>query len=154
MIAVDYQNPTQYIFENYNVWNLEEVVDNHSEEPSEYCIPIEDWEIEFLKNCVQAEAGGESDEAKRGVCDVILNRVLSPSSPDSVYGVITQKYRFTSYWDGGMERHKEISDSTSAIVEEELKAGPLHNNWYWFTSDGYGRNGKPICQIGNMYFGG
>ncbi len=49
-------------------------------------------EFDWLSRIVNAEAGGESYEGKLAVANVILNRVKSPDFPNTIYGVVFDKY--------------------------------------------------------------
>lgn len=57
---------------------------------SEY--EAESTEFDWLARIVNAEAGGESYEGKLAVANVILNRVASPDFPNTIYGVVFDKY--------------------------------------------------------------
>ncbi|REK76568.1 spore cortex-lytic enzyme [Paenibacillus paeoniae] len=57
-------------------------------------------DIQIMANAVYGEARGEPYEGQVAVAAVILNRVKSPSFPDSVYGVIFQPRAFTAVADG------------------------------------------------------
>ena len=107
--------------------------------------------LELLALCVEAEAGNQGLMGKRMVVDVILNRVDDPDWPDSIEGVITQPYAFSSYWDGGIDRVLEPSEETIRAVQMELN----RRSWpgiYYFTAGGYGEYGTPWRQVGNHYF--
>lgn len=52
----------------------------------------ESTEFDWLARIVNAEAGGESYEGKIAVANVILNRVESPDFPNTIYGVVFDKY--------------------------------------------------------------
>lgn len=51
-----------------------------------------DTELEWLSRIVYAEAGAESYEGKIAVANVVLNRVKSKDFPDTIYGVVFDKY--------------------------------------------------------------
>ncbi|MFF2888137.1 spore cortex-lytic enzyme [Paenibacillus sp. NPDC057967] len=57
-------------------------------------------DIQIMANAVYGEARGEPYEGQVAVAAVILNRVKSPSFPDTVYGVIFQPRAFTAVADG------------------------------------------------------
>ena len=81
----------------------------------------------------------------------ILNRVDDPAWPDTIEGVITEPYAFSSYWDGGMARVWEPSEETYLAVRMELE----ERSWpelYYFTAGGYGSYGTPWKQVGDHYF--
>lgn len=51
----------------------------------------------LLALCLWREARGEPIEGKVAVADVILTRAADPRWPDSVAGVITQRYQFSAF---------------------------------------------------------
>ena len=57
-------------------------------------------DLYLLAKCIYAEARGESYTGQVAVGAVILNRVASPSFPNTVAGVIYQKNAFTAVSDG------------------------------------------------------
>ena len=107
--------------------------------------------LELLAICVQAEAGNQSLTGRRMVVDVILNRVDDPDWPDTIEGVITQRYQFSSYWDGGMDRVYEPDELTIKAVKMELK----QRSWpglYYFRTGRYSSYGTPWKKVGAHYF--
>ena len=109
--------------------------------------------LEILALCVEAEAGNQSLDGKRLVTDVILNRVESDRFPDTVEGVISQKYQFTTYWDGSMARISEPSDETIQAVQMELYGKRLDEKILFFTAGNYNRYCDPAYIVGDHYFG-
>jgi hypothetical protein len=107
-------------------------------------------ELELLSACVEAEAGNQGLEGKRLVADVILNRVDDPDFPDTIEGVITQPYAFTSYWNG-MVSSVSISDETFQAVSMELEERS-NTELLFFTAYAYGEYGTPCFQNGDHYF--
>ena len=108
-------------------------------------------ELELMAICVEAEAGNQDLTGKRMVADVILNRVDDPDFPDSIREVITQKYAFSSYWDGGMDRVVEPSEETFQAVQMELE----QRSWpglLFFTAGEWPKYGTPWKQVGDHYF--
>lgn len=57
-------------------------------------------DLYLLAKCVYAEARGEPYVGKVAVAAVILNRVASPSFPNTIYGVVYQPWAFTAVYDG------------------------------------------------------
>jgi spore germination cell wall hydrolase CwlJ-like protein len=106
--------------------------------------------LELLAACVEAEAGNQGLEGKRLVADVILNRVDSPDFPDTIKGVITQPYHFTSYWNGSIS-NVSISDETFEAVTMELEQRS-YPSLLFFTADAYSNYGTPWRQVGDHYF--
>lgn len=63
------------------------------EEISRYAdLSISEDDIELLAALVYHEARGESFDGQVAVIEVVLNRCLSPEFPDTVEGVVFQKY--------------------------------------------------------------
>lgn len=108
-------------------------------------------ELELLAICVEAEAGNQELEGKRLVVDVILNRVDDPNFPDSIEGVISQPFHFSSYWDGGMDRVIEPSEETFKAVQMELEERGWPGVMY-FTAEAWPEYGTPWKQVGDHYF--
>jgi len=106
--------------------------------------------LELMALCVEAEAGNQGLEGKRMVADVILNRVDSPDWPDTIEGVISQKYQFTTYWDGAIER-AEPTEETFEAIRMELKERSYPNILY-FTAGEFGKYGTQWKQVGDHYF--
>ena len=107
--------------------------------------------LELLAICVQAEAGNQPLTGRRMVADVILNRVDDPDWPDTIEGVITQQYQFSSYWDGGMDRVYEPDELTIKAVKMELK----QRSWpglNYFRTGRYSSYGTPWKKVGDHYF--
>lgn len=117
--------------------------------------PEEDYynSIEFMAKCVEAEAGNQDLLGKRMVVDVILNRMNDSSGewPDTIVDVITQPYQFSSYWDGAMDRVKEISEETWEAIYIELEE-IAYPYIYYFTSEGFHKYGTPWKKVGDHYF--
>jgi len=107
--------------------------------------------LELLAICVEAEAGNQPLDGRRMVVDVILNRVDDPDFPDTIEGVITQPYHFSSYWDGNMDSITEISELTYTAVQMELE----ERGWpqlFYFTAGDYSEYGTPWKKVGDHYF--
>lgn len=107
-------------------------------------------ELELMAICVEAEAGNQDLTGKRMVADVILNRVDDPDFPDSITEVISQKYAFSSFWDGGMDR-AEPSEETFQAVKMELE----ERGWpglLYFTAGEWPKYGTPWKKVGDHYF--
>lgn len=110
---------------------------------------ISDEEYEMLLRIVEAEAGGEDEEGKVMVANVVLNRVESEKFPDTVEEVIFQKNgkvtQFSPVADGRYYT-VEVSEETveavnRALAGEDLSRGALYfaarssadsDNMKWF----------------------
>ena len=108
--------------------------------------------LEILAQCVEAEAGNQDLKGKRLVCDVILNRVDSDRFPDDIEAVISQKYHFSTYWDGTMSRIVP-SEETFKAVQMEIYGERLDGNILFFTAENYNTYCVPGYTYGDHYFG-
>ena len=117
--------------------------------------PEEDFynSLEFLGKCVEAEAGNQGLLGKRMVVDVILNRMNDTSGewPDTIVDVITQPYQFSTYWNGAIDRVKEVTDETWEAIYMELEE-ITYPDIYYFTSEGFHVYGTPWKKVGDHYF--
>lgn len=112
--------------------------------------PWQQSEMDLLLRCVEAEAGNQSLDGRRMVADVILNRVRDPDFPNTIEDVITEPYRFSSYWDGRMAT-VTVSELTIKAVGMELEE-ISYPGLFYFTAEGYSRYGTPWRKIGDHYF--
>ena len=108
--------------------------------------------LEMLAICVEAEAGNQDLYGKRLVVDVILNRVDSERFPDDIVSVITQKYHFSTYWNGEMDKITEPSEETFDAVKMELKER-TDDKILFFSADDYSEYCTPAYKYGDHYFG-
>lgn len=110
---------------------------------------LTDQDYECLLRIVEAEAGGEDEDGKLLVANVVLNRVNNQSFPDTVTEVVMQKEdgvaQFSPTVDGRFQNVK-ISEETYEAVEralygEDISQGALYfcarekadsNNLKWF----------------------
>lgn len=107
-------------------------------------------EITLIAKLTIAEAGNQSDYGKRFVIDTVLNRMDSPYFPDTVKGVIFQKYQFSPVWNGGIDKYvpdEHIID----LVKEEIK-DRTNSEVIFFTAGKYGPYGIPLFQVEDHYF--
>lgn len=106
--------------------------------------------LELMAACIEAEAGNQGYDGKRLVAAVILNRVDHPDFPDTVRGVIKQKYAFSSYWNGAMER-AEPTEETWDAMNDEMRSRS-NTKILYFTCEGYSEYGTPWKKIKDHYF--
>ena len=61
-------------------------------------------DLELLACVIYCEAGGDetSDETRRMVGEVVLNRVADPRFPSSILGVLTQRGQYGLFWKTGV----------------------------------------------------
>ena len=111
------------------------------------------WDsLEMLAICMEAEAGNQGSLGKRYVADVILNRVDSDRFPDDIVSVITQKYQFSTYWNGAMDMVSCPSEETYEAVRMEL-AHRTNDKILFFTAGGYNPYCTPAFKYKDHYFG-
>lgn len=107
-------------------------------------------EITLIAKLTIAESGNQSDYGKRLVIDTVLNRMDSPYFPDTVEGVIFQKYQFSPVWNGGIDKYvpdEHIID----LVKEEIN-DRTNSEVVFFTAGKYGPYGIPLFQVEDHYF--
>ena len=157
-----YENPTQFIFENNDIWKPEKSPEVKSEETFQDPGPliiVPYWEISdderyLLKRCIMAECGyDQPDTGVRLAVDCILNRIHSAYFPNSVMGVISQPYQFSTYWDGRISSTWDISEQVNRIVDEELMSGSSYPGVLYFTAGCYNEYCTPWMKVGDHYFG-
>lgn len=66
-------------------------------------------DLYLIAKCVYAEARGEPYVGQVAVAAVILNRVQSPSFPNTIYGVVYQPWAFTAVQDGQIDLEPNAS---------------------------------------------
>lgn len=95
---------------------------------------LSDQDYNTLLRIVEAEAGGEDEDGKLLVANVVLNRVNSETFPDTVTAVVMQKEQgvaqFSPTVDGRFQNVR-ISEETYAAVEralygEDISRGALY----------------------------
>ena len=93
-------------------------------------------DIQLMARAVNGEARGEPYEGQVAVAAVILNRVKSPSFPNSISGVIYQPGAFTAVSDGQINA-PIASDSTVYKACQDAMNGwdPTGGALYYFNPD-------------------
>jgi spore germination cell wall hydrolase CwlJ-like protein len=82
-------------------------------------------DLRLLSALIYSEANGESYNGKLAVAIVVMNRTRSKSFPDSVKGVIYQKYQFGPVTNGSLNKALAEYDNgkfTSTLEKECIKA--------------------------------
>lgn len=110
-------------------------------------------EFRILEQIVALEAQDEPYEGQKAVVEVILNRVLSPEFPDSVYGVLSQKNQFTS-WKYLDNPYNTPGQSEKNAIDEVIRKGNkntvLPEDYVFFSTEKV--NGTDFIKIGNHQF--
>lgn len=82
-------------------------------------------EFIFISSVVEAESDrSESLDGRILIAETILNRVNSPSFPDTITGVLTQSGQFTTVVNGhSVTERTELSDQSVIIAVQEIESG-------------------------------
>ncbi|HOM02563.1 MAG TPA: stalk domain-containing protein [Acetivibrio sp.] len=111
-----------------------------------------DEDLMWLARIVTVEAGGMSLEGKVAVANVVLNRVKSPSFPNTVYDVIFQKGQFPPAYKSGF---KELVPPDECIVAAKMALEGVNNigNCLYFNNRPFtSRGGSLYKKIEGEYF--
>ncbi len=116
-------------------------------------------DVIWLSKIVQKEVGYESFPCRLGVANVILNRVKSPSFPDTIYDVIFDtKYgiQFPPAHNGGLD-NLTLSEATVIAAKCALNgSNNVGNSLYFIETKSHGSwaelNRPYSCTIGNENF--
>ena len=95
-------------------------------------------DLSLLARLIDAEAGGESYNAKVAVGAVVMNRVKSSRFPNTISAVINQKYngsyQFTCVQNGNIKRPATASD-VKAAISALSGTNPVKNALFFNTVD-------------------
>jgi len=136
-----WEMPDLTMLEVPDVQPYEAPTDAPAVQPDSNSVSVSQSDYILLCNAVAHEAGSNSisAEEKAKVVEVIMNRVNSPKYPDSIYGVLTQKYQFTgssTYVDLGSFSGK-VTDLVKEAVDMYLADPTRFNHGYLsFYGDG------------------
>lgn len=103
----------------------------------EYTYPISQEDYEVLLRIVEAEAGGEDEDGKLLVANVVLNRVADEDFPDTVQEVVFQQSHGTSQFSpvkNGRYDRVRISEETVAAVDRALKGEDISQGALYFVA--------------------
>ncbi len=102
-------------------------------------------DLEALLRIVEAEAGGEDEEGKLLVANVVLNRVASEEFPDTVSEVVFQQENGVTQFSpvrNGRYWTVEISQETVCAVERALEGEDISQGALYFAARKYADNDK------------
>lgn len=106
---------------------------------------LSDEELDTLLRIVEAEAGGEDEEGKLLVANVVLNRVENDKFPDTVTEVVFQQEngvtQFSPVRNGRYWRVK-ISEETRNAVQRALEGEDISRGALFFAARKYADNDK------------
>ena len=106
-------------------------------------------DLYILSHVICGEAEGCSQDMKRSVGSVVLNRVDDDRFPDTIEEVVFQEGQYACTWDGNY--YHEPSQDTIDIAKDLLENGSAIDSsvvWQAEFVQGVG----VYDQIGNMYF--
>ena len=108
------------------------------EKPPAYVFGEEDYDI--LLRIVEAEAGGEDEDGKLLVANVVLNRMNSEAFPDTVKDVVMQRSggvtQFSPVASGRIWKVK-VSEETIAAVQRAIEGEDISQGALYFASRRY-----------------
>ncbi len=134
-IQIETQTPTIAIVETESVFQIENV------SPTTQCetnnLPITDYERILLRNVVANEYGSDwvSVPEKAKVVATVMNRVNSPSYPNTIEGVLTQPYQFSGYYASNYEWNT-VTDSVREAVDYYFNHSDEFGSYTGFWGDG------------------
>lgn len=124
-----------------------------TEEPTTECVENTmgcNWYIDYMAQCVMAEAGNQCDTGVRLVVDCILNRLDNDIFPDNIYDIINQVGQFEVVENGSINTivpTQRIYD----IIWEELE-NRYNSEVLYFRTLHYHTFGTPLFKVQDHYF--
>ena len=97
-------------------------------------------DIEILERIVEAEAGGEDDDGKLLVANVVLNRVQDESFPDTIGEVVFQRSNGVTQFSpvaSGSYYKVEVSEASKKAVERALQGEDISEGALYFAARRY-----------------
>lgn len=111
----------------------------------EMAYQLEQEEVNVLLRIVEAEAGGEDEDGRLLVANVVLNRMNNEKFPDTVSGVVYQRHNGVSQFSpvaSGRINRVEISEETEEAVERALEGEDISQGALYFAARKYADSGK------------
>ena len=140
--VVDYgvlENPEPENQEEVDCVSAENVISGQAQSTAlVYNLCEDDYDI--LLRIVEAEAGGEDEDGKLLVANVILNRVNSEDFPDTVSEVVLQKSKGVTQFSAvssGKIWKVTISDETVTAVQRALEGEDISQGAMYFAARTY-----------------
>ena len=116
---------------------------------------MEEEEVEILCRIVEAEAGGEDEEGKVLVANVVLNRLADGHFPETIREVVFQQTngvtQFSPVANGSYVR-VTISEETVSAVGRALRGEDLSEGALYFAARKYADNQKMRWFDANLTF--
>ncbi len=108
-------------------------------------VAAEKTDEEVLAAIVYCEAGGESYETQLAVASAIMNRVKSSRYPDTIKGVVLQKYQFSPVRSGSLLKRLKsgkVKASCLKAAQEAMSGVDNTNGCTSFRADDGSKKGK------------
>lgn len=115
-------------------------------------VEFADTDRYLLAVLIYCEAGGEPYEGKVAVGAVVMNRVLSSRYPNTIQGVIYQKYQFSPVGSGRLAKYLAIGKTNAACYRAADAAMSGYSNVGNVTHFRTPIDGLTGIQIGNHIF--
>lgn len=103
----------------------------------EYKYDLSDQDLEALLRIVEAEAGGEDEEGKLLVANVVLNRLENDKFPDTVTEVVFQRENGVTQFspvNNGRYWTVEVSEETVSAVARALEGEDISRGALYFAA--------------------
>lgn len=107
---------------------------------------VTQFEIDLIARVVMSESSIESYETKVAVAETIINRVLCPKFPNTVYEVIFAPKQYSTANNG------DVTEECYQAVYQALSGVQYCSYMFYFREDYYFSWGTPFMSIGKMYF--
>lgn len=110
-----------------------------------YKYTLTEQDLEVLLRIVEAEAGGEDEDGKLLVANVVLNRVKSDKFPDTVSEVVFQRDNGVTQFSpvsNGRYWSVKISEETISAVERALEGEDISGGALYFAARAHADNDK------------
>ena len=106
---------------------------------------LDEKEYDILLRIVEAEAGGEDENGKLLVANVVLNRLNNSKFPDSIKDVVFQKSKGVTQFSpvsNGRYWSVTVSDETVNAVDRALEGDDISQGALYFAARRYADNSR------------
>lgn len=123
---------------DYQIMDHSEVINNS--EKLEMLEPYSQEDIAVLQRIVEAEAGGEDEDGRLLVANVVMNRVADEDFPDTIPEVVFQKSNGVTQFSpvaNGRYEQVSISKETVQAVDRALSGEDISDGALYFAARKY-----------------
>lgn len=107
---------------------------------------VTQFEIDLIARVVMSESSIESYETKVAIAETVINRVLCPRFPNTVYEVIFAPNQYSTANNG------DVTEECYQAVYQALSGVQYCSYMFYFREDYYFSWAEPYMNIGKMYF--